>query len=80
MLDNPLLPQWPTEVPGVCVGMEERVGACCGPQHYGSSGLTGSQTKWGKRQQDFRSESAQSEVTQKVFPRLLFTMLYLHLN
>lgn len=40
-----VLPPWPAEVPGVCVGTEERVGACWWPLHCGSSALTGSQTK-----------------------------------
>ena len=55
-----MLPPWPAEVPGVCGGMEERVGACWWPQHCGSSALTGSQTKgqkMKKREQDVLSES-----------------------
>lgn len=40
-----VLPPWPVEVPGLCVGTEERVGACWWPLHCGSSVLTGSQTK-----------------------------------
>lgn len=46
------LPPWPAEVPGECVGMEERVGACCWPQHYEFSVLTGNQTR---RDKDTRS-------------------------
>lgn len=46
-----VLPPWPAEVPGLCVGTEERVGACWWPLHCGSSVLTGSQTKKGKRHQ-----------------------------
>ncbi len=48
-MDNHALPPWPAEVPAVCVGREERVGACWWPLHYGSSALTGSQTKGEKK-------------------------------
>ena len=47
------LPPLPAAAPGVCVGMEGRAGACCWPRHYGSSALTGSQTREEKRAQAF---------------------------
>lgn len=60
-LDNHVLPPWPAEVPVVCVGMEEKVGACWWPRHYGSSAPTGNQTKAGKNKKSMHvlSDSAQ---------------------
>lgn len=39
-----MLPPWPAEVPALCVGTEEKVGACWRPLHYVSSARTGNQT------------------------------------